>query len=56
MECEKLFGQRRGIEIREHIERLTGGPCPCKVGLACPMKEPIVVADEPRTPDLHVVA
>lgn len=35
--CKKMFGEVRGAEIVELIERTTGEDCPCKQGRACPI-------------------
>jgi hypothetical protein len=39
LECTKIFGQVRGAEIVELVERTTGQPCPCKQGRPCPLVE-----------------
>lgn len=40
MHCERLFGMKRGREIRELIEAATGEPCPCQgiAPAACPLR------------------
>lgn len=35
--CKVLLGEVRGGEVNELVERVTGGPCPCKRGLTCPL-------------------
>lgn len=35
--CEKIFGQVRGNEIRELVERTSGQLCPCMRDLPCPL-------------------
>ena len=35
--CKVLFGETRGDEVIELVERVTGGPCPCRQGLPCPL-------------------
>lgn len=37
--CEALFGRARGGEVRDLVERLVDGPCPCKAGVACPLAD-----------------
>lgn len=37
MGCVVLFGRERGAEVEAMVERLAGGPCPCKTGRTCPM-------------------
>jgi hypothetical protein len=43
--CHKLFGHERGEEVREYIESLTGGPCPCRRGKVCPLTGRLEVED-----------
>lgn len=35
--CRVLFGEKRGDEIREMVEKVTGSDCPCIKGLRCPL-------------------
>lgn len=35
--CKTMFGEARGSEIIELVERTTGELCPCKAGRACPL-------------------
>lgn len=35
--CETIYGRERGLELVAVVERCTGGPCPCKQGMACPL-------------------
>lgn len=36
--CEELFGQIRGEEVQELVQRTTGAAaCPCKEGRVCPL-------------------
>jgi hypothetical protein len=35
--CHTLFGHERGEEIREYIESVVDGPCPCRTGRRCPL-------------------
>ena len=35
--CEILFGRQYGAEVQTLVERLTGGPCPCRQGHTCPL-------------------
>lgn len=37
-ECERLFGIEQGAAIQRLVERSLGGPCPCKVGVPCPLR------------------
>lgn len=46
LECELLFGERRGQEIQALMESARGESCPCKVGRVCPLAE--VIEPEPR--------
>ena len=36
--CKIMFGEVRGSEIIELMERTTGKPCPCKQGGTCPLQ------------------
>jgi len=38
--CEELFGQERGAEVSNFVERITGMPCPCLRGEVCPLIRP----------------
>jgi hypothetical protein len=35
--CEIIYGREAADVIQAEFERLEGGPCPCRVGNACPM-------------------
>jgi hypothetical protein len=35
--CEILFTQEQGRAMMDMVERITGAPCPCTVGEACPI-------------------
>lgn len=35
--CAILFGDRKARAMQELIEGATGEPCPCRVGLGCPL-------------------
>lgn len=37
MECKRVFGEVRGSEIVDLMERTTGELCPCKQGAPCPL-------------------
>lgn len=35
--CEVLYGRDKGAEVRALVERAIDGPCPCMLGLTCPL-------------------
>lgn len=35
--CVAVFGQERGREVHELVERIVGGPCPCLGDGTCPL-------------------
>jgi hypothetical protein len=35
--CEVLFDAERASAMQEMVERATGGPCPCKQAMPCPL-------------------
>lgn len=35
--CEQEWSAEKAKGVRELVERLTGGPCPCDQGKACPV-------------------
>nr|WP_324130776.1 hypothetical protein [Aeromicrobium sp.] len=35
--CREMFGQARGVEIQELVEKVTGADCPCIQGKVCPL-------------------
>jgi len=35
--CKAMFGEVRGAEIVDLVERTTGEACPCKQGRVCPL-------------------
>lgn len=45
--CKEMFGEVRGSEIIELVERTTGEACPCKQGFVCPLLPPVAVVAEP---------
>lgn len=38
--CEVLFGKERGREVRQMVERVIDGPCPCSRDRECPLIPP----------------
>lgn len=37
LECERLFGAARGLEIQQLVEGAFNETCPCKQGFRCPL-------------------
>lgn len=35
--CELMMGKAKADEMQWAVEELEGGPCPCRVGAACPI-------------------
>jgi hypothetical protein len=45
--CQAVYGVERGDELSAFIEQVTGEPCPCRQGRACPMMPADEAAPEP---------
>ena len=35
--CEIMWGDDDAAKVQALVEESTGGPCPCKTGLVCPL-------------------
>lgn len=35
--CEVIWDEQRADQMEAMVERAVGGPCPCRVGNACPL-------------------
>lgn len=46
LQCERLFGAARGLEVQAFVEEATGEQCPCKAGQSCPFG--VAQEDSPR--------
>lgn len=55
MQCEWLFGEKRGGEIQTLVESSTGEPCPCKQGLGCPLGDSMPAPAPEERPLLRLV-